>query len=67
MYSEREISEQRYAVAQALASARIEGYVPTESDLQDFDAFARGVMSISQFRDRSLLVAQLIASDFEYL
>jgi hypothetical protein len=47
-------AERRYATAQALASTRIEGHVPTPEFLADCDATIAGTMTNDEARARSL-------------
>ena len=54
MYSEHEIEDRRYASAQSLASARVEGCTPTIEDVQDFDGVICGTFLYHQFPELSL-------------
>lgn len=55
--TEKQIQERQFAVDQALANSRVEGYAPTQIDRDDFEAFAQGELTVEEFKDRSLLVA----------
>lgn len=46
-------AERRYVHDQALASARIEGFVPTPEFLADCEAYIRGTMTTDEMRARS--------------
>ena len=47
-------AERRYAAAQALASTRIEGHVPTPEFLADWEAVIAGTLTGDEARARSL-------------
>ena len=47
-------AERRYAAAQALASTRIEGHVPTAEFLADWEAVVIGTMTSEEAGARSL-------------
>lgn len=54
MYSEREISDRRFALAQSLVSGRVEGYMSITEDLQDFHGVICGTVLYQQFAELSL-------------
>ncbi len=56
-FTEKQIQERQFAVDQALANSRVEGYAPTQVDHDDFVAFACGELTVEEFKERSLLVA----------
>jgi len=55
-------AERRFAHQQSLASARIEGYVPTPEFLADCEAVIAGSMTIDQACEASL--ARALAEDY---
>jgi hypothetical protein len=54
-------AERRLAHEQALASARIEGFEPSQEFLADWQAMSAGRLTAEEFRARSL--ARALASD----
>jgi len=55
--TEQQKQDRQFAVDQALANSRVEGYAPTAGDLADFAAFADGDLSVEEFKARSLTAA----------
>jgi len=58
---ESQRAQRRWASEQALASARIEGHIPTPAYLADCEAVVQGVMTLNEAGARSL--ARAVAAD----